>query len=224
MATGTITKAAVGTWVLATTVSLTSGSVYTFQLSDGSGVRTACSNVYGGGTAGGGSFSGIDFTFQTYINTPTVITPVLYVNGGANQVGVGTSSPDQTFSVNGDASKVGGGSWATFSDRRLKKEVSSYSDGLEKILMINPKKFKYNGLAGYPDNGKEYIGVIAQEIKEVAPYMVETISKKLRKDSREETELLIYDGSALTYMLINAVKEQQIVIEQLEKRLQLLEK
>src|SRR3954454_20657647 len=34
------------------------------------------------------------------------------------RVGIGTTAPDQLLSVNGDASKVGGGSWQTFSDER----------------------------------------------------------------------------------------------------------
>src|SRR5262249_3524965 len=38
----------------------------------------------------------------------------------AGNVGIGTTLPDQKLSVNGDADKVGGGSWLNFSDERLK--------------------------------------------------------------------------------------------------------
>src|ERR1700752_1779913 len=40
--------------------------------------------------------------------------------GTTGRVGIGTNAPDQMLSVNGNASKVGGGSWQTFSDERLK--------------------------------------------------------------------------------------------------------
>ncbi len=147
---------------------------------------------------------------------------VMNVSSGA--VGIGTTSPDQLLSVYGNASKVGGGSWATFSDKRLKKDIKEFNDGLDILKKINPKKFKYNGLAGYPNDGKEYVGVIAQDIKAVAPYMIETIKKKMTVADTNETDLLMYDGSAMTYILINSVKEQQKIIESLEKRIEVLEK
>jgi hypothetical protein len=59
---------------------------------------------------------------------------------------IGTGTPTEALSVNGDAAKVGGGTWATFSDKRLKKDVKSFDDGLDEILRINPVWFKYNGI------------------------------------------------------------------------------
>ena len=72
---------------------------------------------------------------------------------------------------------------------------------------IAPVSFKYNGKAGYPNDGKEYIGVIAQDIQKVAPYTIQTIDKTIDENDRENTKLLMYDGTALTYILVNAVKE-----------------
>jgi len=40
----------------------------------------------------------------------------------------------------------------------------------------------------------------------------------------EGTPYLTYDGTALTYMLINSVKEQQELIRKLERRIEELEK
>lgn len=135
-------------------------------------------------------------------------------------VGINTTSPDANLSVSGTASKTGGGSWATFSDKRVKKDVHSFSDGLDQLLKINPVRFKYNGLAGYEDDGKEYVGVIAQDIQRVAPYMISTIKKKLSETDSSETDLLMYDASALNYILVNSVKEQQIQIEELKSAIE----
>src|SRR5690606_6370206 len=66
------------------------------------------------------------------------------------------------------------------------------------LLKIHPVKFHYNEKSGF-DTQKEYIGVIAQELKEVAPYMVGTYTK-------DGEEYLNVDNSAMTYMLINSVK------------------
>ncbi|MBC7937718.1 MAG: tail fiber domain-containing protein [Rhizobacter sp.] len=108
----------------------------------------------------------------------------------------------------GAASKPGGGSWSATSDARLKQNIQRYEDGLQQLQKINPVYFNYNQQSGY-DTSKQFIGVLAQELKEVAPYMVGTFKK-------DNTEYLNVDNTAMTYMLINAVKEQQKEIEELK--------
>ena len=129
------------------------------------------------------------------------------ING---QVGIGTSSPNADLTVSGSASKPGGGPWSTFSDERIKKNVTAFADGVDVLMAINPVRFEYNGLGGYEDDGKEYIGVLAQEVEQVAPYMISTFATTDFADQR------VFDGSALTYILVNAVQEQQTQIETLQ--------
>lgn len=59
------------------------------------------------------------------------------------KVGIGTSSPDATLSVVGTASKTGGGSWTTFSDRRLKDVNLNFNRGLEAMGKIQPVHYHY---------------------------------------------------------------------------------
>lgn len=119
--------------------------------------------------------------------------------GSDNHVGIGTDSPSYLLEVDGTAGKPGGGSWTAASDRRLKQDISPYTDGLEAILNIRPVRYHYNEKSGF-DTQPEYIGILAQELKEVAPYMVGSFEKN------GETFLDV-DNSAMTYMLINAVQE-----------------
>jgi hypothetical protein len=114
-----------------------------------------------------------------------------------------------------DAVKPGGGSWSSPSDRRLKKDISDFTDGLNVLSKIKPVSFRYNGTAGLPNDGKKYIGIIAQDMQEVAPYTIETFL-----DNETNTEYLNYNANAVTYILINAVKEQQATIEKLQKQLE----
>jgi hypothetical protein len=132
--------------------------------------------------------------------------------------------------------KPGGGTWAAASDARLKKDVQPFSDGLDKVLAIKPVSFKYNDRFKHLDNGKTYIGVIAQEIKEVAPYTVELMPfGQVNMEDENGVERVVkpgedfysYDSSSLTYMLINAVKElksmndsQAEAIENLKKEIE----
>jgi len=174
-------------------------------------------NSYNGGGASWGIGS---------IQNSTTVTDnnfhILYSSGGAygkvftirpntGFVGIGTTAPTSLLSVNGGADKPGGGTWGTFSDSRMKKNVLPYTKGLSEILKINTVTFQYNGKGGYPDDGNTYTGVIAQEIEKVLPETVKKIKSEDFDDQRK------YDPSEITYTLINAVKEQQKLIEEQKK-------
>lgn len=123
---------------------------------------------------------------------------------------------EDDLEIGSQAYKPGGGSWTTISDGRLKKDVKNYTDGLAQLIKINPVSFKYNDKVKLMNPDKEYVGIIAQDMQKVAPYMVEemalfsksheTANGKIVVDDAGQN-YLTYDGSALTYMLVNAVKE-----------------
>jgi hypothetical protein len=132
----------------------------------------------------------------------------------AGSIGIGTNSPGYLLHVNGTAGKPGGGSWSTASDRRLKKDIKPFTDGLSILSKINPVWYQYNGMAGMPNDGKNYVGIIAQEMQAVAPYTIGTFL-----DKETNSEYFNYDSNAVTYILINSVKEQQAEIDNLKKQL-----
>lgn len=148
------------------------------------------------------------------------------LQGSDGFVGINTLTPGFQLEVNGTAGKPGGGEWTAASDKRLKKDVKPFKDGLEQILKIEPVYFKYNGEGGIKVDGKEYVGVIAQDMQKVAPYTVGTFTHKKIESALGEgnfvpTEKVIgeetylsYDGTAVTYMLVNAIKEQQRLIDE----------
>ncbi|MFT3767553.1 MAG: tail fiber domain-containing protein [Minicystis sp.] len=159
--------------------------------------------------------------FQVFVKKLTA--DGLFMNS-FGQLGVQTAAPDQALSVNGNASKVGGGSWLVFSDARLKKDVTSFDDGLSVLSQIRPVKYKYNGKAGHPDDGTEYVGILGQDVEKIAPYMITHVDRKLEPEDAEPTRLLMYDGNALSYILVNALKEQQLMIEELRREIEALKR
>lgn len=123
------------------------------------------------------------------------------------KLGIGTTSPSYQLQLSTDsAAKLTTNTWFTTSDQRLKKDIKPFSDGLGVILRINPVYYRYNGLMNTPTE-KENIGIIAQEIQKVAPYTIGTFKAKLQDNDEKETELLSFNSHALTFVLINAVKE-----------------
>ena len=116
------------------------------------------------------------------------------------------------------ATKPGTNTWTISSDERLKKYVRPFMDGLSTILKIQPRLYRYNGRGGFTDDGKDKIGVIGQEIEPIAPYTTNRYMGKIYPSDVEETELLNFNSHALTFVLINAVKELSAEIETLKKQ------
>jgi len=88
-------------------------------------------------------------------------------------------------------------------------------------MNINPVWYRYNGTANTPTD-REYVGVIAQEYQKIAPYDVSPITHE--NDDGSTNDFLGVNDSAVKYMLVNAIKEQQAMIEaQAEKIAQLEE-
>jgi FtsZ-binding cell division protein ZapB len=166
--------------------------------------------------------SGKDIEFTTILGAPTLnfnggaTSNFIGLNGGtlgifgANcQVAMNVGVPNSGFvlDVNGTACKSSGGSsWSVCSDLRLKKDIKPFSDGLATILKINPIAFHYNGLLDLPTEPLE-IGVVAQELQEIAPHMVTAFK------GRDGNQYLSVNPSSLDYMFVNAFKEQQNTIE-----------
>jgi trimeric autotransporter adhesin len=136
-------------------------------------------------------------------------------------VGIGTSSPAYNLHVNGTAAKPGGGSWTVASDRRLKKNIRPFAEGLDEVNQIKPVWFEYNGKAGMP-TGRPYVGVIAQDMQKIAPH---TISEFTYDNGEGQVEqYLDYDANALTYSLVNAVQELSAELTRLKEEIALLKK
>jgi len=122
------------------------------------------------------------------------------------------------------AQKSGGGSWTSVSDARLKRDVAPLKLSLDQLRKVQPVTYKYNGLGGTTDDGHEFVGVIAQELEKVFPSMVTSRKGKLHPTDTAETDIRVVDPSALTFVLINSVKEQQQIIERQERRIAALER
>ena len=118
-------------------------------------------------------------------------------------IGNGTASNARSdaFKVmfNGDATVSNdltvSGDVVISSDARLKSNIVSLGSTLAKLLQIDGKSYEMKG--------KQKIGVLAQEIKEVFPELV----------SEDDNEMLAVNYQGLVPVLINALKEQQSEIE-----------
>ena len=123
------------------------------------------------------------------------------------------------FNINGGDGHFDGDVYAfsttTSSDRKLKKNIQSLEGSLEKVLGLRGVSFEWK------KNNKKSIGFIAQEVQEVVPDLVKNNRKE--HDGVVTEEHLGVDYGNITALLVEAVKEQQALINRLEERIKTLE-
>ena len=128
-------------------------------------------------------------------------------------VGINTNTPSTDLHVNGDICYTG--SIGTCSDLRYKRNVHTLDHALDKISHLRGVSFNWrrDEYPGYKFGDDEQIGLIAQEVKDIVPQIV------------NETGDGYYnvDYSKLTVLLVEAVKELKNKNEILIKRIEQLE-
>ena len=122
----------------------------------------------------------------------------------SGNVGIGTTSPDRRLSVNGGASKAGGGSWDTFSDERLKNITGRFTPGLADVMQLQPVRYEYksDNALGLRSSG-EHIGFSAQAVQKIIPEAV----------SINDRGYLLVNNDPILWTMLNAIQEQQKEIQ-----------
>ncbi|MEL7001647.1 MAG: tail fiber domain-containing protein [Bacteroidota bacterium] len=168
-----------------------------------------------------------DSSGSTYINCPTGQRIEFRSNNSAiagfhkNKLVIGRATEiinDAThrLQVDGVAYKSDGEpDWDTTSDIRVKKDVKPFKDGLQALKKIHPISFKYNG-KGNTKEGLEGVSVSAQELEKIYPNMVKRIKMDTEKSGLDTPEVLTINTSRLKYVMLNAIKELESRIKQLE--------
>jgi hypothetical protein len=188
----------------------------------------------------------LDATTNTAIAIRSHAAAHYLILNESGKVGIDVSPTHTLHLPNDDAYKTTTTTWTNTSDERLKKDIVNFTDGMNIIRTIEPKKYKYNGLAGTPNDGVEYIGVLAKDIKAVAPYChrvlkvslteaekttfpgdsVKLVSTKVNGGKGEKETIKMYEGQvdgfnphALFFVLINASKELDAKNQELQQQL-----
>ncbi|HXQ70102.1 MAG TPA: tail fiber domain-containing protein, partial [Pyrinomonadaceae bacterium] len=167
--------------------------------------------VIGGGAFGQSAATSVSFNTAATTTTDIGTERMRILSNG--RVGIGTATPDQLFSVNGDASKVGGGSWQSFSDARLKNISGPFKSGLNAVMRLQPLRYEYkpNNPVGITPNG-EHIGLAAQNVQQVIPEAV----------TANAQGYLMVNNDPIIWTMLNAIKEQQQEIQELKREVRRL--
>ena len=91
------------------------------------------------------------------------------------------------------------------SDKRMKDNILTLSEGLKTVLGLNPVSFTWRDKS----DSKKHIGLIAQEVLPLVPEVVDT--------GDEENDTMGINYSGLVPVLIKAIQEQQDQIQSLQQ-------
>lgn len=143
-----------------------------------------------------------------YFVTDYTNSKFYFMNGN---VGIGTSTPGNILTIQqGSTTDPIADAWMTYSSFRWKTNIRPIGDALEKILRLRGVYFEWK------KDGKHDIGMIAEEVGEVIPEVVQY------EDNKRDAKSLDY--GRLVAVLVEAVKAQQQEILELKKRLGEIEK
>jgi len=182
-------------------------------------------NVQGGITATASTFTGLLTAESGITATASTFTGLLTAQSGITatastftglltaQAGITATASTFTGQIDGTTGVFSGSVTATdftiTSDRRLKENIQTVDSALDKIMKMRGVYFTRIG------SERRNLGVIAQEVEEIIPEVVFT------DESPEQMKSVAYGN--IIGLLIEAVKEQQLQIDELIHNTKVLE-
>ena len=182
---------------------------------------TANSSFITGGTVNFDGSVARTFNVTLHSSSSNTANTVVHRNAQGNfnaqdvqvdSFGVGTAASSTTGEIRATNNIT-----AYYSDLRLKDIIGTIDNPISKVLNLKGVYYKENQTAkdlGY-DNDRTQVGVIAQDVEKVLPEAVTNAPI----DDKYKT--VWYEK--LVPLLIEAVKEQQVMIEDLKSRVEYLE-
>ena len=191
------------------TTATTAGNISAYTINQS--VGTGNSPTFAGLTVGGSTSSVITMVDTDEGNRT--------IHCNSNRIGFLTqaggwgawSDDDGAWGVAGQMYAVGNVT-AYYSDERLKTKLGNITNALEKVRSLNGFYFEANETAqalGYKK--KREVGVSAQEVEKILPEII--------APAPVDAQYKTLDYSKLVPLLIEAIKEQQLQIDELKKRL-----
>ncbi|MFT3681051.1 MAG: tail fiber domain-containing protein [Ferruginibacter sp.] len=128
----------------------------------------------------------------------------------------GSEKPRLNFAGNGfsRAAIDPEGDWLALSDRSVKEGIESYKEVLSGVKKLQVASYNFKHIR----NQKKSLGLIAQD---AAQYFPEIVSEMQEKDGKK---LLGVAYAKTGVLAIKAIQEQQVIIEQLQNKVDMLEK
>lgn len=176
---------------------------------------TGSNNTYVGNFAGQYTFSGSNNLYLGF-NADGSSSDL------SNSIAIGSgsvvSASNTTVIGNSAMTSIGGQvGWSTLSDARLKQDVRQETLGLDFILKLRPVRYTYITKG---QEGIEYSGFLAQEVEHASSLFNTNFSGVVKPKNDKDFYSIRY--AEFVVPIVNAIQEQQQVIDQLKSENQIL--
>jgi hypothetical protein len=125
-------------------------------------------------------------------------------------------------------------SWQLWSDERIKREVKNIENPIEKIMLLNGVEFYYDNSNFQDlniDTERKHFGFIAQNVESVFPFLVREANIYASKEEystgmshpKNTYKLKTLSYTDLIPLLLEGIKEQQVVIQNQQSSIESLE-
>ena len=165
-------------------------------------INAESSNISGSlSVSGTSSLSEVTVSGDTTVYGDTTMHGNVTISGNTSMNGNVTIANDLIVS----------GEITASSDVRLKKNIKTIPNALEKVQQLRGVEFEFT------NSGKDSVGLIAQEVENVIPQVVLTTEQNNLPDMKS------VNYASLVGVLVEAIKEQQLQIDDLKAQVSLLE-
>jgi hypothetical protein len=148
---------------------------------------------------------------RLYIANSSVTKPLLFGEFDSSRLVINGVKSDNiskaTFFVNGTAG--GTNAWSSISDARLKKNVIPIPDAIDKVMQLQGVNFEWIDVTNKTPG--KHMGFVAQEAQKVVPEVVNS-----------NGNYLSMEYAPITALLVEALKQQQKMIDQLKAEVEQL--
>lgn len=154
--------------------------------------------------------AGRDMRIAHFSGSSAIVTTegVIIDHSGSMGIGVSETETPLSYKLDVSGSIRATGTVMQSSDERLKEDIFPIDNALDRVDAIEGVYFKWNG------KEERQVGVIAQQIQKVLPEVV----------SEDNNGYLSVSYTGIVPLLLEAVKEQKSIIEELVERIEKLEK
>jgi hypothetical protein len=188
------------------------GGVRRVSISAGNLYMTGSGGIFAGGTSGGGYNLGTTTSYGSYGCGPQNSSYMHHT----------TDRPTYYW----DKPCTASGGFSTYSDERLKENITTIDSALDKVALMNGVTFNWidSDTRGGGNTGKQF-GVLAQNMLEVDSELPTLNDDPLSPEETRETDDSYYtmDYTRITPFLIEAIKELKTKLEAAEARIATLE-
>ena len=192
----------------------TGATLFTYNTSDTAG---SFSQLVLGNRSTNGSMSRI-VSVLTQPGTSELSFSLTTTNVQTERMRIGVSGVKvNNLSVSSDVQTDANGYLITSSDKRLKNDLGDCEYGLNEVLQVQPKRYTWKD---GPKDANPTVGFFAQDVHDVMPEAAPR--EAIQNEKGEDDYKWGFHSQTVIAALVNAIKEQQQLIEDLRSEVEVL--